>query len=45
MKDFPIENLCKTYICVAFKSPDYMVKKYIETGVKKRCEIAQKGVK
>ena len=33
------------YILVAFKSADYMVKKYFEKGVKKRCEIAEKGVK
>ena len=33
------------YILVAFKSVDYMVKKYFEKGVNKRCEIAKKGVK
>ena len=33
------------YILVAFNSADYMVKKYFEKGVKKRCEIAKKGVK
>ena len=30
------------YILVAFKLADYMVKKYFEKGVKKRCEIAKK---
>ena len=30
------------YILVAFKSTDYMVKKYFEKGVNKRCEIAKK---
>ena len=33
------------YILVAFMSADYMVNKYFERGVKKRCEIAGKGVK
>ena len=33
------------YICVAFKWADYKVNKYFEKGVKKRCEIAKKGVK
>ena len=33
------------YILVAFKSTDYMVKKYFEKGVNKSCEIAKKGVK
>ena len=30
------------YILVAFKSAAYMVKKYFEKGVNKRCEIAKK---
>ena len=30
------------YSFIAFKSADYMVKKYLEKGVKKRCEIAKK---
>ena len=33
------------YILVAFKAVDYMVNKYFEKSVKKRCEIAKKGVK
>ena len=33
------------YILVAFKSADYMKKKYFEKSVKKRCEVAKKGVK
>ena len=30
------------HILVAFKSTDYMVKKYLKKGVKNRCEIAKK---